>query len=608
MTDANEQRDIDLEYLNYLQEFGKELESDFEKSKAAEKIKAFAVIPEKLKYYLQQLEALKKEKLAEKADENLVNSEEKKKKEQELITKIAQEFFIFSCASTNSMEASLEFHKNCKLRVQELSNFGENNLSPLAAAMLAGKSKEDLNKLIEKGAEPNAKNKFGQTAAEMAMMEKVGVKKQQSNTQDDEEERRRPPKAVKRKFTTVMQEDSSQEDQQSEEMQQRQLAEAAMALEMHEVEMMKLLRVAIRKKEALEKVQEQKTATETVEKSSTETHLEKEKQSAENALAKALGLGLGEKGAEPNAKNKFGQTAAEMAMMEKVGVKKQQSNTQDDEEERRRPPKAVKRKFTTVMQEDSSQEDQQSEEMQQRQLAEAAMALEMHEVEMMKLLRVAIRKKEALEKVQEQKTATETVEKSSTETHLEKEKQSAENALAKALGLGLGEKIDINKMLFEAVQNGRPMFALLLIRFGADVNHKENGVTILGAAIAGGNNSLISILSDFSNPENRKAALDSNRGNEAVLKLVGGSGEVERPVKYVPQLKRDAKMIEEIKDSLSGNQKESIQRNRELDVSTIPKVTNNHLLKLRPPSPSPQPRVANLVQAPTIFQGISVTN
>ena len=463
MTDANEQRDIDLEYLNYLQEFGKELESDFEKSKAAEKIKAFAVIPEKLKYYLQQLEALKKEKLAEKADENLVNSEEKKKKEQELITKIAQEFFIFSCASTNSMEASLEFHKNCKLRVQELSNFGENNLSPLAAAMLAGKSKEDLNKLIEKGAEPNAKNKFGQTAAEMAMMEKVGVKKQQSNTQDDEEERRRPPKAVKRKFTTVMQEDSSQEDQQSEEMQQRQLAEAAMALEMHEVEMMKLLRVAIRKKEALEKVQEQKTATETVEKSSTETHLEKEKQSAENALAKALGLGL-------------------------------------------------------------------------------------------------------------------------------------------------GEKIDINKMLFEAVQNGRPMFALLLIRFGADVNHKENGVTILGAAIAGGNNSLISILSDFSNPENRKAALDSNRGNEAVLKLVGGSGEVERPVKYVPQLKRDAKMIEEIKDSLSGNQKESIQRNRELDVSTIPKVTNNHLLKLRPPSPSPQPRVANLVQAPTIFQGISVTN
>jgi hypothetical protein len=76
MVDTNEQRDIDLEYLNYLQEFGKELESDFEQSKAAEKIKAFAVIPEKLQYYLQQLEALKKEKLEEEADENLVNSEE----------------------------------------------------------------------------------------------------------------------------------------------------------------------------------------------------------------------------------------------------------------------------------------------------------------------------------------------------------------------------------------------------------------------------------------------------------------------------------------------------------------------------------------------------
>lgn len=465
MVDKNEQRDIDLEYLNYLQEFGKELQSDFEQSKAAEKIKAFAVIPEKLQYYLQQLEALKKEKLEEEADENLVNSEEKKKKEQELITKIAQEFFIFSCASSKSMEESLEFHKNCKLRVQELSNFGENNLSPLAAALLAGKSQQDLNKLIENGAEPNAKNQFGQTAAEMAMMEKGEVKKQQSNSQDDDEERSQRPKAVKRKFTAVKQ---------------------------------------------------------------------------------------------------------------------------------------------SSLQEDSSKEDQQREEMQQRQLAEAAVALEMHEVEMMKLLRVAIRKKEALEEVQEQKTATETVEKSSTETHLEKEKQSAENALAKALGLGLGEKIDINKMLFEAVQNGRPMFALLLIRFGADVNHKENGVTILGAAIAGGNNSLISILSDFSNPENRKAALDANRVNEVVLKLVGGAGEVERAVKDVPQLKRDAKMIEEIKDNLRENQKESRQRNLESDVPAIPKVKNNISLNPRPPSPSPEPLEAKLVKAKTIFQGISV--
>jgi ankyrin repeat protein len=354
------------------------------------------------------------------------------------------------------MEESLEFHKNCKLRVQELSNFGENNLSPLAAALLAGKSQQDLNKLIENGAEPNAKNQFGQTAAEMAMMEKGEVKKQQSNSQDDDEERSQRPKAVKRKFTAVKQ---------------------------------------------------------------------------------------------------------------------------------------------SSLQEDSSKEDQQREEMQQRQLAEAAVALEMHEVEMMKLLRVAIRKKEALEEVQEQKTATETVEKSSTETHLEKEKQSAENALAKALGLGLGEKIDINKMLFEAVQNGRPMFALLLIRFGADVNHKENGVTILGAAIAGGNNSLISILSDFSNPENRKAALDANRVNEAVLKLVGGAGEVERAVKDVPQLKRDAKMIEEIKDNLRENQKESRQRNLESDVPAITKVKNNISLNPRPPSPSPEPLEAKLVKA-----------
>lgn len=463
MTESKEQRDIDLEYLNYLQEFGKELKSDFEKSKAAEKTKSLAVIPEKLQYYLQQLKDLK-EKIEEEADKNLVNSEEKKKKEQELITKIAQEFFIFSCASSKSIEESLEFHKNCKLRVQELSNFGENNLSPLAAALLAGKSQQDLNKLIEKGAEPNAKNKFGQTVAEMAMIEKGGVKKQRSSSQDDEEERSQQQKAVKRKFTAVKQ----------------------------------------------------------------------------------------------------------------------------------------------FSQEDSSQEDQQREEIEQRQLAEAAMALEMHEVEMIKLLRAAIRKKEALEKVQEQKTVTEALEKSSAETHLEKEKQSADNALAKVLGLGSGEKIDINKMLFEAVQTSRPMFALLLIRFGADVNHKENGVTILGAAIAGGNNSLISILSDFSNPENRRAALDANRGNEALLKLVGGAGEVERPVKDISQIKRDAKIVEEIKDDLRGNQKESRQRNHEADVPPIPKVINNMSLNLFPPSPSPEPLEAKLVKAPSIFQGISV--
>lgn len=131
-------------------------------------------MPAKLQAYLQELQALEKEKkLDDEINKTQQKPSEKRQKIQNRIEKITNEIFIISCASNNSLEKSLKFHEECGLD-KEFSKFGECGLSPLMAAMLSGKSTQDLQKLLNLGAQINEKNAYGFTVLDFAEIVGIG--------------------------------------------------------------------------------------------------------------------------------------------------------------------------------------------------------------------------------------------------------------------------------------------------------------------------------------------------------------------------------------------------------------------------------------------------
>lgn len=75
----------------------------------------------------------------------------------------------------------------------------------------------------------------------------------------------------------------------------------------------------------------------------------------------------------------------------------------------------------------------------------------------------------------------------------------------------LSEKEELNKMLFDSVKAGSVEMPMLLIGLGADVNYKENGVSVLGAAMISGSHVLIPFLTYLSNPETKRVTVEVNR-------------------------------------------------------------------------------------------------
>ncbi|MBP7710413.1 MAG: ankyrin repeat domain-containing protein [Rickettsiales bacterium] len=216
-----------------------------------------------------------------------------------------------------------------------------------------------------------------------------------------------------------------------------------------------------------------------------------------------------------------------------AGVKKvevEQENLRQREREKEGPARK-KLSFKTA-QEDAEKSQIEAQARVQQQIIEAGIALEFHQMGML-ALRDQLRAEAAkLNKEQEAKKLAEKtsqdvvvqeVEKSKAQTtegqKEQKISQEKISELEKILGIPLDEK-SINSMLFFAVQNGQSTMAMLLVSYGADVNHVENGKTVLDAAIKGGNNSLISVFFDRANPEAKKQALAANPNNEGLARMV----------------------------------------------------------------------------------------
>ena len=386
--------------------------------KAQEILKKF---PHKLKEYLIEIEKIKKDKEKENPNETLEEKEKRKKENSERSNKIAQELFIIACASEMPLDKALQFHENCGFGVKELSQFGENGLSPLSATMLSDKSPEEMQKVIDKGADINEKSPSGMTVTDLAVL--VGNEKMVETLEQKggklnlvSKERDRETEAEEETKKEKGREKSREREQ---EKQQRQIQKKQEAAQREQVTR------ELKQKMAEERIQQQ-------------------------------------------------QIARQMQMMivrEAMEV----------HEERR--AELLKKK----------QELQKTKEESDAKLREQEAQLKAQNAEIFK---------EQQFKIEEKKIEKPPI-----------------SELEKMLGTILVD-LNIDKLLFHAVRNGQQTMALLLVRFGGNVNHRENGISVLDAAVANGNNSLIATLSTFSSPDTIKKALAVGDANPQAQKLL----------------------------------------------------------------------------------------
>ena len=398
--------------------------------KAQEILKKF---PYKLQEYLIEIEKIKKDKEKENPNETLAEKEKRKKENSERSNKIAQELFIIACASEMPLDKALQFHENCGFGVKELSQFGENGLSPLSAMMLSDKSPEEMQKVIDKGADINEKSPSGMTVTDLAVL--VGNEKMVETLEQKGGKLNLVSKEIGR-----------------------------------------------------------------------ETEAEEER----------------EKGREKSRERE---------------QEKQQRQIQKKQETAQREQAA--RELKQQMAEERIQQQQIARQMQMVIVREA---MEVHEERRAELLK----KKKELQKIKEESDAKlreqeEQLKVQNAEIFKEQQFKNEEkkiekppiSELEKMLGTTLVD-LNIDKLLFHAVRNGQQTRALLLVRFGGNVNHRENNISVLDAAVANGNNSLIATLFTFSSPDTIKKALavvDANPQAHRLLEnLVNEQEKIEQKI------------------------------------------------------------------------------
>ena len=464
--------------------------------KAQEILKKF---PHKLQEYLIEIEKIKKDKEKENPNETPEEKEKRKKENSERSNKIAQELFIIACASEMPMDKALQFHENCRFGVKELSQFGENGLSPLSAMMLSDKSPEEMQKVIDKGADINEKSPSGMTVTDLAVL--VGNEKM----------------------------------------------------------------------------------VETLEQKGGKLNLVSKERGREKEVEEER-----EKGREKSRERE---------------QEKQQRQIQKKQEAAQRDQAA--RELKQQMSEERIQQQQIARQMQMVIVREA---MEVHE----ELRAELLKKKQELQKIKEEPDAKlreqeEQLKVQNAETFKEQQFKNEEkkiekppiSELEKMLGTTLVD-LNIDKLLFDAVKNGQQTMALLLVRFGGNVNHRENGISVLDAAVANGNNSLIATLFTFSSPDTIKKALTvvdaSPQAQKLLENLVHKQEKIEQKIlpdtlrsEFLPEVSE--RKIETAKIILEPQQKIADEAKSE---KTESKVVNNEGVTGKLPLPQVEEKVVNL--------------
>lgn len=250
---------------------------------------------------------------------------------------------------------------------------------------------------------------------------------------------------------------------------------------------------------------------------------------------------LVERGVDINAKNNFGMTPLDMAVLkgdkelveklvEKGGkLSRLSSNEKEQEAEKQRQQERSRKKETKLPKDKKDDhelvelkeaKEKAQQELQMRSEAEARIALDLAQ-EVRALAAKIKSEKQRLEEDQKAKPVVEEVKvvvepvRPAEIVVVEPSKSKEREFLEKLLGVDF-DKIDINQLLFKSVANGNSMVAVYLVLLGADVNHKENGVSVLEAAVSRGDNSLVGAFAHRANPQTVKSALE-NVGTKSEL-------------------------------------------------------------------------------------------
>ncbi len=356
------EKEIDLKDL---QNFAADISAaGFPKVKGKKAQQVIGVLAYKLSTYQQEISNLAAEEVVldqtKLTPEEKFKLEEKRKKRQEKINKIAKEVFIIAFASNLEIAKTLKFCEQNNL-AKNINEFGENGLNPYAAALISGKSQQDLEQLKSIGADPKAKDSLGKSAEEIANL----ISNFEENHLDEPDSQNFKSR---RKSLVAPKKDA--------------------------------------KSGAEKQIQKDNSQLSAPNQSDLMNYLEE----MEGEVGKPFGL------QKTKSKKSFEGAAKDETSLES-SEKKNPSN----------------------------------------------LALTEDEIEFLKRAQID---------------------------------PSDPNSL--------------NKALFYSVMSGNATMPMFLIKLGADVNYRENGVTVLAAAIMNGSDSIISILAYLSTPETCKIAFDSN--------------------------------------------------------------------------------------------------
>ncbi len=545
--DNYEENDLDSEYLR---SFCAELLKDFRdrdySSLNEEQRKILSNFPGDLEKLLKVIEELRKQEEIDKQEEledhlnksqdqsfkskRSAKREQRKIERQEKLKEVSGELFIASCASTKSVEDSLKFHKKCNLGVEELNKFNKNGVNPIVAILASGKDVKELSKflkvsgvdvnykdkdgntalhnaaamnmdkkflevLVEHGANVNAKNNFGLTAFDVAaikgdeksaafLLEKGGksglaekipdlgeqkedeakdqknqkmqemlkkikevAKKEEGQEKDDKQRQiKKEPKKDNNELENkererLKLEKIRQERLRQEEMKARMNAEIELAFKLHQERMSKLLKENVAKKALVfQKEQQEQYDREVL-----------EKQNAEITRYSIEKLEYEKKIQEIYSQDKF--------LKDEQNISRQESRENHVEESNLLVNQV---KIDNVF---NSLSEQNNSDNYKSLLANNFIDLYSH-------------LKESLDR------------------EIKTEESKPFSPIEEILGVKLSEITSetINKMLFEAVRKNQYILSNILIICGADVNHREGGITVLEVAESSGNKSLVTAI------------------------------------------------------------------------------------------------------------------
>jgi ankyrin repeat protein len=495
--------------FDFLKEFAEKLAINFESFDLNNLTPQQRAIVEKMPHKLKQIlaEIVYLQKLHK---ENIEDPEElaKQEKREERLEEIAKDLFVVACASTIDMKEVLEFKAQILNRfvIEERSLMNDERpilegLNALRAALAAGRNFDDLQLLINEGANPNFKNKDGENIAHFIV--ELGLSKEYLD------------------FAVTVGVDINLKNIHGDTP-----LDLAMRAGREDLAQTLIARGGKSGKIGVDLQQQAEAGAKT------KTHLQEQ---LERANSKETSQGVELDDAESMVRKRAEAIKA---------LKERKAN----------PDLAARKRMLDEMQRSSASQREAQDSLRMSQL------LEEDEKTQAKKREKTAKEQEDFGNFFQTKTPTAApvnpmpAEKSQEFQSTKQDQQIA--AIEQLVGKKI-EEINLNELLFDAVASGNANLAMLLLRMGADSDYQEGGISVLElAVILGASRSLIGSLSISANSDTLKSAAEAVVGafGESLQELFGIETIAQKTQKELELAELKQKTLAEIKgDSYSSH-------------------------------------------------------